>query len=1114
MMEGTSLLVLLLLAATPAMRCEQLRQNNNSNSNVGDLAVTVVVAIAHDAGRRAELHHLFVNVSDPEHERFLQHYPDKDDLGRRYLTPPQPTVDRVFRWLVDHVAPRDDQGRWDDATVELSPWQDLVLVHGAPVHRVEAAFDTSCRCLSESTAQDACLEIACDWLNIPVGLEGSIVHAAIRGKRSGATAAGLTSPARRAAAGQPALVPRHRSARAQQPDEDRERQLYEQWLALSASGASQDGVQDGVGIPWSIAPALETDVQPYHWATFPPAGAAVVDTSASRYFSRFTVAFPVSCFSDPWPSTLLPTALPLSGGVVSPVLTANVTHPCIHAGDDRPLDGFSIRVAAHSRGDHRYLNFTTRRQPRSFWEKSCTIGVFKVPLLQKQCLPHDPDFECSKLDAPQVAMPFCLVSVEGIPLTYYESMSVSVTQQFTDGDGTAVDGAVFEVQLPVLSSTGPAAPQRVKVAGVDATTPPDMKEFYNVPSDALVCDDRATQAFSTPMPPGEYNYALLDLARFYKEFNNVSEAFVSALDVNASSNPQLSLAGQQLLTDNGLQQQPVANNANNLGSVEPTLDIQWLSAMGLGAKTVALHGGYFVAAPGPAPASAAPEFEALGDCEHNQFACLLDIVIAVEYMTTAAPRVLSTSYAWPMVLGTESEAIYEFFEGHFELLGTHGVTLTVASGDWGARTFEFKSQSHQDFCGPFAPLWPAASPSVTTVGGTSIDLVSVPPRSHPQPCARTFGEHRPCVGETASTTAEQSAGITSGGGFSLYKARPDYQNTAVQGFLTHFAADSDASAAHADATFQATKTFRGYPDIALNANHLAVVYNGNTEQGVGTSIASPMFAGMVSLINDALFRAGATTSVGHISPILYKAAAERPDVFFDVTSGSNACVVREGGNYGAGRFCCATGYPTAAGWDPVSGLGSVNFQKLADYVLQTVLKDASASFQPGPCTPATRACQLACSGNCSSDGVCTPAPPPGPAATNCGAGTRANGPQCVPDCTGATPPCSGSGRDCGPSTKLDGPSGQCIPDCAMSGAATCPGCNSGPSPSPSPSSSSSSSSGLSPGGVAAVVLSAVLACVAVVIGVREREMNAALRIKKTSASYVQLADSTSEDSFL
>ena len=56
--------------------------------------------------------------------------------------------------------------------------------------------------------------------------------------------------------------------------------------------------------------------------------------------------------------------------------------------------------------------------------------------------------------------------------------------------------------------------------------------------------------------------------------------------------------------------------------------------------------------------------------------------------------------------------------------------------------------------------------------------------------------------------------------------------------------------------------------------------------------------------------------LGFLNPFLYK----NPDVFFDVTVGSN--------KVGRGGPPLPYGFNCSVGWDPVTGLGTPHFQKL------------------------------------------------------------------------------------------------------------------------------------------------------------------------------------------
>ena len=81
----------------------------------------------------------------------------------------------------------------------------------------------------------------------------------------------------------------------------------------------------------------------------------------------------------------------------------------------------------------------------------------------------------------------------------------------------------------------------------------------------------------------------------------------------------------------------------------------------------------------------------------------------------------------------------------------------------------------------------------------------------------------------------------------------------------------------------------------------------------GTSYSGSLFAGMISLINDARLHANKTTVDG-------------PKVFRDIKEGSSKCPNPK--MTGAMVGCCKHGFRTGKGWDPLTGLGSVDFSEL------------------------------------------------------------------------------------------------------------------------------------------------------------------------------------------
>jgi tripeptidyl-peptidase-1 len=64
-------------------------------------------------------------------------------------------------------------------------------------------------------------------------------------------------------------------------------------------------------------------------------------------------------------------------------------------------------------------------------------------------------------------------------------------------------------------------------------------------------------------------------------------------------------------------------------------------------------------------------------------------------------------------------------------------------------------------------------------------------------------------------------------------------------------------------------TGRAYPDVAMLGHNYQVVIDGSTYTVSGTSAAAPVFAGFVTLVNNARLNAG-KSPVGFLNPALYQ----------------------------------------------------------------------------------------------------------------------------------------------------------------------------------------------------------------------------------------------------
>ena len=146
--------------------------------------------------------------------------------------------------------------------------------------------------------------------------------------------------------------------------------------------------------------------------------------------------------------------------------------------------------------------------------------------------------------------------------------------------------------------------------------------------------------------------------------------------------------------------------------------------------------------------------------------------------------------------------------------------------------------------------------------------------------------------------------FSSGGGFSNVFAQPDYQASAVNGFL-------NGGVLPPSYTYNATG--RAFPDVSANGWNISTYTDGEFLLNAGTSASAPIFAAIINRINEERIAAG-KGPVGFLNPTMYA----NPDAFNDIV---------EGYNLGCNA---AVGFNATPGWDPVTGLGTPNYPKLLD----------------------------------------------------------------------------------------------------------------------------------------------------------------------------------------
>ena len=237
-------------------------------------------------------------------------------------------------------------------------------------------------------------------------------------------------------------------------------------------------------------------------------------------------------------------------------------------------------------------------------------------------------------------------------------------------------------------------------------------------------------------------------------------------------------------------------------------------------------------------------------------------------------------------------------------LGLQGVTVVFASGDWGvASRLGCLRHTNQTV---FSPAWPATCPYVLAVGGTVLPK----------------GSNVSQGGEVATTE------FLSGGGFSNVHPRPGYQAQAVDAYFR------DAPATVQDLPFYNVFTKdesiganggvynrdgRGFPDVSALGQNIVTVTRGMQDLSSGTSASAPIWASLLNLVNEERIAAGKST-VGFVNPVLY----QHPEIFNDVTVGNNAACW----NPDPTADNTVSGFEASKGWDPVTGLGTPDFEKL------------------------------------------------------------------------------------------------------------------------------------------------------------------------------------------
>ncbi len=351
---------------------------------------------------------------------------------------------------------------------------------------------------------------------------------------------------------------------------------------------------------------------------------------------------------------------------------------------------------------------------------------------------------------------------------------------------------------------------------------------------------------------------------------------------------------------------------------ESDLDLQWSGAMAPGADIIFVYTG--------------------SDTTYSIFN-------SIEYaIDQKLGNIISVSYgACESLLSTTDASSLEAIMAQG---ATQGQTIVAASGDSGSTACYVSPTTTNPTLAvqqALAVSYPASSQYATAVGGTEISQSNSAYYTQGQGywASQTSTDvitsalkYLPEVVWNDTLLSVQNGGGLSatGGGPSALFSKPSWQ-TGVAGIP----ADSK----------------RDVPDVALYSSPEYVAYLfctsdqsdwGTSQQGSctsgfrdsvtgaltvagGTSFATPIFAGMVAILNQ---QKGYVGGAGLINPTLYTLASNGTtyaSAFHDITTGNNFCPSAAGSSYCAGS--ATSNYSATTGYDLTTGLGSVDLANLA-----------------------------------------------------------------------------------------------------------------------------------------------------------------------------------------
>eukprot|EP00762_Andalucia_godoyi_P004227 ANDGO_05490.mRNA.1 Tripeptidyl-peptidase 1 len=250
-----------------------------------------------------------------------------------------------------------------------------------------------------------------------------------------------------------------------------------------------------------------------------------------------------------------------------------------------------------------------------------------------------------------------------------------------------------------------------------------------------------------------------------------------------------------------------------------------------------------------------------------------------------------------------------------------GYTVVAGAGDDGVIDSFFPN--HLCNCTNWCVSFPLTSPFVLGVGGSMIvkggssllNLLqeSATPDFAPMSISSAYGGQ-----------------VDSAGGYSMFHMKPEYQ----WGFGHEY--ERFFRFRHPTMEHNVHRFNRQVPDLSITAQSYATVLFEGVQWTGGTGNSATVMASMLALMNDRLVKAG-KPRVGFVNPFLYESARSFPEAFEDIRVGMNPQTRALG-------VRCFRSHEAFEGWDPVSGLGSPNFDSLLSILVSGGLQSTAYSF--------------------------------------------------------------------------------------------------------------------------------------------------------------------------